>query len=256
VCTNKPVRADYLDALVWDHITALLADPHLIRAEIDRRLEAARTSDPIVKQRKGLEIALAKASASITRMIEAFAEGLITIDELRGRMPDLRARQASLRGQIDALDAQRADREVYLRLAEDLEGFLARLRDRADTAGVTERQRVLRLLVKDVLIGPEKITIRHRIPVREPGPSNRQHDRESDTEGDHRLSYPLCWGRGVPAVGQHLSGRPGPASLTDLGHRDEPCSTSASPASQGAAEFPTGALRDDGVPRTLKEVPV
>jgi len=26
--------------------------------------------------------------------------------------------------------------------------------------------RVLRLLVKDVLVGPEKITIRHRIPIR------------------------------------------------------------------------------------------
>ena len=27
VCANKPVRADYLDTVVWDHITALLADP-------------------------------------------------------------------------------------------------------------------------------------------------------------------------------------------------------------------------------------
>ncbi|MGH3422750.1 MAG: recombinase family protein, partial [Streptosporangiaceae bacterium] len=30
VCGNKPVRADYLDTVVWDHITALLADPSLI----------------------------------------------------------------------------------------------------------------------------------------------------------------------------------------------------------------------------------
>ena len=37
VCGNKPVRADYLDTVVWDHITGLLADPALIRAEIDRR---------------------------------------------------------------------------------------------------------------------------------------------------------------------------------------------------------------------------
>ena len=28
VCANKPVRADYLDQVVWDHITGLLADPH------------------------------------------------------------------------------------------------------------------------------------------------------------------------------------------------------------------------------------
>ena len=44
VCGNKPVRADYLDQVVWDHITGLLADPALIRAEIGKRLEAARTS--------------------------------------------------------------------------------------------------------------------------------------------------------------------------------------------------------------------
>jgi len=38
VCGNQPVRADYLDTVVWDHITALLADPALIRAEISKRL--------------------------------------------------------------------------------------------------------------------------------------------------------------------------------------------------------------------------
>ena len=64
VCANKPVRADYLDTVVWDHITALLADPQLIRAEIDKRLDTARTADPAARQRKRLETALAKASAS------------------------------------------------------------------------------------------------------------------------------------------------------------------------------------------------
>jgi hypothetical protein len=93
-------------------------------------------------------------------MIEAFQEQLLTIDELRSRMPHLRARQANLQGQIDTLDAQAADRDAYLKLADDLEDFLAQLRGKAATATVAERQRVLRLLVKDVLIGPEKITIR------------------------------------------------------------------------------------------------
>ena len=176
VCGNKPVRADYLDTVVWDHITALLADPALIRAEISKRLEQARTSDPVTRQRKQLELALAKATASITAMIEAFSEQLITIDELRARMPHLRARETSLRGQIDALDAQAADRDAYLKLADDLEGFLAQLRGNAATATVEDRQRVLRLLVKDVLVGPEKITIRHRIPTRPAASRRPPHD--------------------------------------------------------------------------------
>jgi site-specific DNA recombinase len=200
VCGNQPVRADYLDTLVWDHITGMLADPALIRAEIGKRLQQARTADPVTRQRKQLETALAKATTAITRMIEAFQEQLLTIDELRARMPHLRARETSLRAQIEALDTQAADRDSYLKLAGDLEGFLAQLQDKATTASVPERQRVLRLLVKDILIGPEKITIRHRIPTRAKHSAIRQHDTASDTEGDHRPGYPLRWGREYPAL--------------------------------------------------------
>jgi site-specific DNA recombinase len=201
VCGNQPVRADYLDTVVWDHITRLLADPGLIRAEISKRLEQARTSDPVTRQRNRLELEAAKTTTSIAAMIEAFSEQLLTIDELRARMPHLRARQANLQGQLDALDVQAADRDAYLKLADDLDNFLAQLRGNAATATVEDRQKVLRLLVKDILIGPEKITIRHRIPARPGGPGTRQRDPASDTEGDHRPGYPLRWGREHPALG-------------------------------------------------------
>jgi site-specific DNA recombinase len=206
VCDSKPVRADYLDTLVWDHITHLLADPALIHAEIGKRLEQARTCDPVTSQRKRLQAALAKATASITAMIEALAEQLITIDELRARMPHLRAREASLRTQIGALDAQAADRDAYLKLADDIEGFLTRLRSNTATASTPERQRVLRLLVKDILIGPEKITIRHRIPARGHGPAGSHDATRTDTEGDHAPGYPLRWGRAVAALVERHAG--------------------------------------------------
>jgi site-specific DNA recombinase len=200
VCHNQPVRADYLDTLVWDHVTGLLADPALIRAEISKRVERARTSDPVTRQRNQLQIALAKATTSITAMIQAYSEQLITIDELRIRMPHLRAREAGLRSQINALDAQAADRDAYLKLAGNLEGFLTQLRGSAATIAVTERQHVLRLLVKDVLISPEKITIRHRIPARGGSSTSGTRDTDTDTEGDHGPGYPLRWGREDPAL--------------------------------------------------------
>jgi site-specific DNA recombinase len=206
VCQNKPVRADYMDEVVWNHVTGLLADPALIRAEIGKRIERARTSDPVTRKRGQLEQALAKTTASIAAMITAFSEQLLTIDELRGRMPDLRARETGLKDQIAALDAQAADRDAYLRLADDLEGFLARLRQSSATATTEDKQRVLRALVQDILIGPDKITIRHRIPVREPSSGGGHHDK-TDTEGDMRNSSLLRWGRAVPVVGQPCPGR-------------------------------------------------
>jgi site-specific DNA recombinase len=191
VCSNTPVRADHLDTVVWDHITALIADPTLIAAEIDKRLATARTSDPAVAEHQRLQAALAKTTTTITQMITAFSEQLLTIDELRSRMPDLRAREANLRNQIQAAEAQTADRGAYLKLAQDLSGFLGQLHHAADTAAVPERQRILRLLVKDILIGPDTITIRHHIPIRE-----RTHEpTDADTESDQAKDCPLRWGR-------------------------------------------------------------
>ena len=202
VCDNKPVRTDHLDKVVWDHITGLLANPTLIRAEINRRLAQLRTADPTTAQQQRLEQALAKASATITRLINAYQEQLISLDELRERMPELRARETSLRAQLDALATQLVDREAYLKLATGLEDFLAQLRGNTAAATVPEQQRVLRLLVKDVLIGPDRILIRHSIPTGGPTPSTPTiTDRDADEEPSP--SSPLRWRSPVPAAGQH-----------------------------------------------------
>ena len=60
VCSSKPVRADYLDDVVWDHISDLLADPALIRTEITKRLAQVRTADPATVQRKRLHAGLSQ----------------------------------------------------------------------------------------------------------------------------------------------------------------------------------------------------
>ncbi len=54
---------------------------------------------------------------------------------------------------------------LYAQLAEDVQGFLARLRSSTGILSIRERQRVLRLLVKEVLVSLEAIHIKHSIPV-------------------------------------------------------------------------------------------
>ena len=46
LCTNRPVRQDYLDQIVWEQVIRLLEDGTLIRSEIDRRREVAQNTDP------------------------------------------------------------------------------------------------------------------------------------------------------------------------------------------------------------------
>ena len=95
VCGNKPVRADYLDEVVWGQVTALLADPALVQGELDRRLTEMRASSPATSERARLERELARTAKAIARLVQAYQEDLLTLDELRARMPDLRAKQTS-----------------------------------------------------------------------------------------------------------------------------------------------------------------
>jgi site-specific DNA recombinase len=172
ICNSRPIRADELEPLVWNEVRRLLEDPTLVRAEIDRRLAALRTEHPVVRRREALERDLTRATAALERLIEAYQEQLISLDELRARTPTLRKRQSTLRAQLDALDAELHDTETYLKLADTVEGFLGRLTDGLNHLDVTDQQRILRLVVREVLIGgdDDTITIRHSIPTPTAGP--------------------------------------------------------------------------------------
>jgi len=166
-CTSRPVRADELDPLVWAQVRRLLENPELVRVEIDRRLAALRTEHPAARRREAIERDLTRAGQATARLIEAYQEQLISLEELRARMPAQRKRQSTLQAQLDSLDAELHDAETYLQLADTLDGFLGRLADGLDQLDTAGQQRVLRLVVREVLIGgdDDTVTIRHSIPT-------------------------------------------------------------------------------------------
>jgi site-specific DNA recombinase len=211
VCDNRPVRQDLLDQVVWTEVVRLLEDPSLIQNELDRRLAAAQTANPAKQREKALQRDLARRRKSMDRLLTAYQEDLLSLDELRRRMPELRQRERALQAELQSILDQVNDRAVYLRLAETLSGFLARLRTSADTLDIQERQRIVRLLVKEVLIGEENIVIRHSIPLSStpPNDSDPQPPPSGSGAPDDR-SYLLRSGRPLALAQQSLPQRGGP----------------------------------------------
>ena len=166
VCDNgRLVRQDVLDQIVWTEVVRLLKDPTLIQQELDRRLNAARASDPTKQRELSLQRELTRVAKSIERVLTAYQEDLLSLEQLRERMPSLRQREHMLRAELQAIADQASDRAHFMRLAETLTAFLTRLRDAADTLDIIERQRIVRLVVKEILIGDDRIVIRHSIPT-------------------------------------------------------------------------------------------
>jgi len=199
VCDNSRfIRQELLDQIVWAEVIRLLEDPTLIQQELDRRLVAARASDPTRKREQSLQRELTHVGKGVERLLNAYQEGLLSIEQLRERMPVLRQRQQALSAELQTIADQTNDRAAFLRLAETLSAFLARLRSAAETLSVIERQKIVRLLVKDILVGEDTITIRHSIPIPS-GPS--QNEGSGSSEG---RNYLLCKGRDLAATQQPL----------------------------------------------------
>ena len=170
VCAARPVRIEEVDEPVWAQVLALLENPELIKTEIDRRLQALRAEHPATRRRDGLQRDVTRAQNALRRLIDGYQEQLITLEELRARMPELRRREATLRVELDALDGELHNAETYLKLTETLDAFRARLSANAENLTIEQRQEIARLVVREVLLGDDDITVRHSIPV----PSNGQ----------------------------------------------------------------------------------
>jgi site-specific DNA recombinase len=175
-CDQRPIRLDLLEHVVWTEIVRLLEDPSLIQAELERRHEAARKAHPGKAHQAMLERDLAQVRKRMDRLLTAYQDELLTLDELRQRLPELRKRERGLQSDLEALREKLDNDAGYLRLTETLTGFLERLRANGRHLDVADRQRITRLLVKEVVVGDHGITIRHSIPMHTSSPPSGSHE--------------------------------------------------------------------------------
>ncbi|MDE0624975.1 MAG: recombinase family protein [Bryobacterales bacterium] len=204
-CASRPLRQDRLDRLVWAELVRLLEEPALLQAELVRRLEAGRKADPQRRRAEELRVERARLERANERLLTAYQEELISLDELRRRVPGIRERKRKLEAELRGIEDAAADREQCLRIAETLASFRERLRAGAETLDVVDRQKVLRSLVKEVLVGDGEITICHSIPVPDTGGSpQRGSGANWPQHGSGSKSYLLRRGSHLPVVQQHL----------------------------------------------------
>jgi len=212
LCDSRPIRQDYLDTAVWTEIMRLLEDPNLIQAELNRRLEAARNADPLRRRVDGLQRESVRVANRMERLVTAYQEDLLSLDELRRRMPELRKQQQAVQSEVESLEAAAANQTRYLHLADGLAHFREKISVRADTLDVLERQKILRLLVKEIMVGKDSIAIRHSIPIPQSSPDGGIPPGTQPSAPKIGPGYLLRSGGRQSVAIEHLPGPAGPGN--------------------------------------------
>jgi len=164
VCSCKPIRQDYLDELVWNEVVKLLENPQLIQKEIDRRIYEASNTEAAQQNKSILKKEIAKIQKGIDKLLDAYQENLITLAELRKRIPELRKRENAKHKELENLEMQVADQNHFIELTHNIEFFIKQLKETSKYLTIEQKQNILRMIVKEIIVGEGEIKIKHSIP--------------------------------------------------------------------------------------------
>jgi len=169
-CPERNIRADELDAFVFDQVRAALLRPQVLLA--GQAAVTARQPTPddelLGAQLARLQRKLDAAQAERRRLVDLYQAGLLELTEVGRRAAEVDARRQQLADQQARLAAERGKLAEGNWLRQRLAGFAERVTQAFNGLDFDQRQRLLRLVVEHVRVTGRQVDIHLRIPLDKP----------------------------------------------------------------------------------------
>jgi site-specific DNA recombinase len=130
------------------------------------------------------------------KLLDAYPEGLIPIAQLRKRMPELQKRVNTKEKELENLRAHELALDQRLQLL-DVPTFKTQLGQNVNHLDIREKKKILRLPVKEIVVGDDVLDIKHSIPLKEAQDEN------------NKKSYQLCTRSAITTTFQYRIRRTG-----------------------------------------------
>jgi site-specific DNA recombinase len=162
ICGNPQIRVADLDQAVWQDVCDLLRNPAKVKAEYERR------SNPTIVEGRSLQAdqlakQVHKVKQAISRLIDAYEEGVLDKQEFTPRMQAAKERLARLEEEANK-EANEENRLRELRLAlGGLQEFAQQVMEGLEHADWHKRREIIRALVKRIEVGHEEVRIVYRV---------------------------------------------------------------------------------------------
>jgi site-specific DNA recombinase len=163
VCQNKPLRLDRLDAAVWADVCSVLQNPKDLQREFERRLYGETEPDINLGQIRKQVAALQR---SISRLIDAYEDGLLEKGDFEPRIRQAKERLSRLQQEASAVEERATQRDELRLVLSQLDVFAEQVRAGLEQADWETRREIIRGLVKCIRIEKEQVRLVYRISPR------------------------------------------------------------------------------------------
>jgi site-specific DNA recombinase len=200
-CHARRIRVEQLDAAVWDEVCGLLKDPACLTQEYERRLQELRTG-PRRPELDTIERQLDKLRSGVGRLIDSYAEAVISKAEFEPRIARLRQRIAKLESEAKVLQDEAEQARSLQLVIGKLETFAGMVQDRLDEADWPARRDIVRTLVRRIEIDDQCVRVIFRVDPTASGSGGpcriSQHCPGRQGTLDHRARLPGTQARDRP----------------------------------------------------------
>jgi site-specific DNA recombinase len=159
------IHREDLDQKVWDGLVYLMDDPARLEEQLQKRLEKkinpANSTAPDDKLNKELE----KLDCQEKRIIDAYRESVISLDELKEQKAKIASNRTVLEAKTKASKSQQESArtpEITMEMLGDVSARYHRVMPNADFA---TREKLVKFLINSVTLYPNKAIVEGIIPV-------------------------------------------------------------------------------------------
>ena len=161
-CSSFSVRGEALEAAVWADVSALLAEPRRIQEEYRRRLTLGDKANP-APDRDRLQTQTTRVQRQISKLIDAYGEGLIHKSEFEPRLRAARQQLEKLRSDMQLQEQMNVQIQEMRLIIGQLETFAQRVRGSLEKADWATRRHLITTLVKRIEVGQEEVRVVYRV---------------------------------------------------------------------------------------------
>jgi len=189
-CPERNIRADELDAFVFDQVRAALLNPDTLltggTALANKR--PVPNDELLAAELARLERKIEAADAERRRIADLYQAGLLQLPDVQRRGRDVTARRQALTDQREHLVAQRDELTAENRLRNRVDDFASTVSKGIDNLDFTHRQQLMRLIVDHVTVTGWQAEIHLRIPLDEHTDRTGARNRQRKTRAKNGVS--------------------------------------------------------------------
>jgi site-specific DNA recombinase len=165
ICPSRRVRADRLDAVVWQALSQLLQRPAVIpRLHQTWARAKQQHSSALAAQRAQLSQRRQRLERQSQRLLDAYQAEIISLNELQTRRRKLSAEVQQIAQECEQLDRTQHQTKHWQQVIEHATTFRRLLGTNLDRLSFEERQAVAHCLISKVVVTGEQVDISYVLP--------------------------------------------------------------------------------------------